>query len=259
MQSGEAPLSTAPLRSLVSEHYAAIEQKDAFEFLVDLLHALHAEGTAVKDLLTGIECEEERCTSCSHRSIAGHDQFQVMRLHFPETDNSANAIKFTEMVQHWFPFDRRCSLCGSAKERRTVMRVTPKFLCLAICRYQQEGRLVSCPITGYTANDVRIAGKQYRTVGAICHEGRTTESGHYWALLKTDRDWVCVNDNKIHNVTRFVSHLKNVYLIILQSVSMTEESVEWLNFKKLIKLQHPAKIRCNLSHMILVEFQRLLS
>jgi len=99
----QSPMYTLPLCCTVGEQYACVEQKDAYEFLVDLLRQLKTENTTIHELVTGLEGQEEICTKypkCTHNFITGRDPFQVFTLHFPE-QASENQTTIQEIVQQW--------------------------------------------------------------------------------------------------------------------------------------------------------------
>ena len=223
--STKSKLNSLPLRRAVGQQYTEARQRDAYEFLADLLNKLSSENSTVPQLFTGVEGSEERCVNdlCRNRSLSGHMPFKVVDLHFPSLDQSP--ITFKEMIEQWLPFDRNCPLCNASMERRTVIRTAPHFLILSICIFQRSNQRVSRPITGFCANNVRIAGERYKAISAVCHSGATTESGHYWCYLRSGNAWLAVSDENISIKQRFVTKLKNVYLIVLEKVSdaATEE------------------------------------
>lgn len=223
----QSEFSSLPLRSAVHERYSCTVQQDASEFLLDILNKLDCETGAVRQLFCGIQGEEERCTRyphCTNTSITGHDLFRIMRLYFPETEADNNSsINFKSLLQQWFAAERSCHLCGSMTEQRTIVRSAPRLLFISLCLFHNRNRRVNCPITGYTAGDVRIGGKRYRTVAAVCHRGTSTESGHYWCLLRHKDKWLSVSDTKVSLKGRFVANLLNVYILVLEQISSLEE------------------------------------
>jgi ATP-dependent DNA helicase PIF1 len=222
-------LNVMSLRRAVGLRYADCVQLDACEFLIDILTRINNETgmIMVQNLVTGLEGQEQRCSrypSCQYKGITGHDAFQVMRLHFPQSHkHDTTPISFKDLVENWFSFDQPCRLCGSPTVRRTVIRSAPSLLCVSLCIFHDQNRRINRPVTGYTANDVNIAGKKYETVAAVCHSGHTTQSGHYWCLLKSNKRWISISDNKQQVKLRFVNNLKNVYLLVLQQKRGVEE------------------------------------
>ncbi len=72
-------------------------------------------------------------------------------------------------------------------------------------------------ITGFTANNVRIGGSTFRAVGAIAHQGQSPDSGHYSAWVRHQNKWLLINDDKLMKTqARFLSNLKDVYLLVLE-------------------------------------------
>jgi len=159
-----------------------------------------------------------------NNKITGHNSFTIMRVHFPETNHNDNKpISITKLINHWSNHDQRCSVCDSPTERRTVIRVAPQYLFVSLCLFQSATRRIEQPVTGYIASNVVIAGKRYQTLGAVCHIGKTTESGHYWCLLRDNNRWLEINDGKITVKKRFINNLKNVYMLLLKRISAREE------------------------------------
>jgi hypothetical protein len=219
-----ATLNVTSLRQAVGQTYAVQRQQDCYEFLCDMINKLSNEqSTQLPHLVTGIEGQEQRCSlNHTHDSqITGHDQFTVMRLHFPQTNQ--NYISFKELTEGWSPFDQQCSICASPLQRRTVIRVAPQYLFVSLCIFQSDTNRIDMPVTGYVANEIVIAKQKYKTVGVVCHSDRTTDSGHYWCLLKDNKQWIEVNDGRVTVRSRFVNNLKNVYLLLLKLVTASEE------------------------------------
>ncbi len=78
-------------------------------------------------------------------------------------------------------------------------------------------RLNERKITGFTANNIWIGGFQYEAVGAIAHTSMTPRSGHYSCWVCHQDKWIMISDKELKKTqTRFVSNLKDIYLLVLE-------------------------------------------
>jgi ubiquitin C-terminal hydrolase len=101
-------------------------------------------------------------------------------------------------------------------ERRAVIRVAPKFLIIVFNLFAQQNIRRHVKVQRFSSNEVNIFENIYRTVGAVCHAGHTTQSGHYWALIHEGNQWLELNDERMKPRKRFLANLKNVYLLLLE-------------------------------------------
>jgi len=209
-------LNVLPLRRAVDELYAITEQRDEYEFLLHLVNKLAAENNTIPNLVTGVEGDEERCTNTTfhNKTVTGHSSFLVINLHFPTSNTTP--ISFKELLEQWLPFDRLRPQCASPMQKRTVVRVSSRFLLLSLCIFHGQNNKINIPITGFTANNVTIAGDQFRAIGTVCHSGNTSKSGHYWCMLRTNNTWISVSNETLRVLKRFVTNLKHVYLIMFE-------------------------------------------
>jgi len=209
--------NAGPVREKVNKRYIDNEQQDAVEFLADLLTKLQLEGSQIPQFITGIEGTEERCKQhphCSYHLVSGHDQFHILQLSIPE--QTFKSFTFNDILEHWFSFDRPCPICGSDTERHTIIRCLPHYLFISFNIFHGTNNRSRQPLTGYVSNNVVVARTRYKTIGAICHIGETTRSGHYWCLLQDQNKWLYINDTIIQVQSRFVNNLNNVYLLLLE-------------------------------------------
>ena len=227
MSNKKSPLYTLPLRCTVGEQYAQIEQRDACEFLLDLLQRLTTENTSIYELVNGLEGQEEICINspqCTHPVKIGFDPFQVFTIYLPvHTFQNKTLTSFKEMVQQWHLFDKLCPLCHCALRRRTILRAAGHFLFLSLCLFHRQNQRVSARVTDFNPDDVELAGNHYKVIGAVCHVGETTQSGHYWCTLRVNQKWLYISDENICSKPQFIENLQNVYVMLLEKIAISEE------------------------------------
>jgi len=216
----QSPLCTLLLRCTVGEQYSQVEQRDAYEFLQHLLNKLATENSQIPDQIMGVEANEERCVNCDNTSVTGHTPFMIMNLHF--TTSETTPVSFKKMLEQWLPFDRKCHLCGSPMERRTVITASSKFLFLAFCIFHDQNQKVIRPVTDFNENNITVGPNKFRTIAAVCHSGSTTNSGHYWCLLKKHNSWLYASDETLKIQKQFTKNLKDVYVILLEKILYEE-------------------------------------
>jgi len=123
---------------------------------------------------------------------------------FPFHPINTPSVTFKEIIEQWFSFDRVCELRGSSTERRTVIQNFTQILFIYFVQFHANMHRASRPISGYVTNNIVISNNRYHTIGAICHSGTLTRSGHYWCLLKQENTWMNINDDNISVKSRFV-------------------------------------------------------
>ena len=124
-------------------------------------------------------------------------------------------IPMQDVIHHW-----------NTRSDVHAMAHPSDCLCLQLNRYVRYGRhgKIMQPIRfdrpvyfPRFIEHVRLAWDQYIAIAAVIHIGRTTQGGHYRALLKVGAQWMYTDDSSyVQPVTVNAEHESNVYVIWLK-------------------------------------------
>lgn len=154
-----------------------------------------------------------KCTGCEYK-FRNFAPFLTLDLALVKSDKTS----LTHLIHRYFKTDivyMECVNCGS-KNTDTEHELTRGIVklpeCLIIClkRYnsKQEKNNIQVSLdetmdfSDYTYSFDGYESVNYRLKSIICHNGRQTDSGHYFTLVKNhdDNTWLCFSDLKVFPV-----------------------------------------------------------
>ncbi len=215
------------LREMIGMQFAA-GQQDVDEFWKELVEKLPQSAQC---LFQFTEQTQLQCQTCMFRKAPqGHISEELVTC--PTADTSTFNSLFTSDPVH-VQCEGHCQ--GNTYHLKTSNIQSGqqhKYLVILLNLFRQGPpvpgpvpgsqvpsfqRLHERKITGFTANNIRIGGFQYKAVGAIAHTGETPTSGHYSSWVRHQDKWILISDKELKKTqTRFVANLKNIYLLVLE-------------------------------------------
>lgn len=216
---------TWPLRRSIGNPFNAPQQQDVGHFWLRILELLPSESKSrfyfqLKQILTCSKCQlhkEPTVESMSQLNFYCQDKSQSFAELYKES--IADSTVYADC-------SRRCSKPGKPPVKTPhVLRqeiIFPHFhrhLVISLSIFQQQGpllaRLSHRKITNFTSTCVKLGPREFSTVGAVCHKGATTTSGHYTATAREDAHWLKLNDTMCTTSKRFIPNLADVCLLFL--------------------------------------------
>ena len=206
-------LSANSLRAVVGPPFETDTQQDCVEFLQRLIATNELKQTFNFNTQTTIRCNY--CRFISVNESTENIQF-ISLAPFEKTVTFAHLIKYYE---EWFPIENgRCENCNiiNHKEMKTEIVERPKVLIICLIPKFINGRRIQPSIISMSTKNVSIHQSNYSLIGSIQHYGNSPESGHYTAIIKDEDGWILCNDETCEKRKRYISGLKNVYVLFFQ-------------------------------------------
>lgn len=214
------------------------QQEDAHEFFRALLSTLTRNGhnRQLSSLFDGLLESAVTCQECGNVSLT-RDRYMDLSLdvsnQFVHTLNDALAeFTQTEILDG----DNRvvCSICQEKQAVSKGLRLAtaPSVLVCHLKRfaYDRYGRLVRLSkkvrfplrleIGDYMSRVNKATPPPYELVAVLVHEGRSCDSGHYLAYVKSGNEWYKANDSVITKVDVSVVLQQQAYILIYEVAGM---------------------------------------
>ena len=174
-------------------------QKDAAEFL----HVLFEHATSMQVIWDMRKNTADGIRLCTQGMLP-------ILISMPET---GIAVDLQDRIYKWHHAD----------EAVTALTFPAQMLCIQLGRYHAGGKLfhkldlpdmVRVPTF---LDDSSVQWQLYTISGAIIHLGRSTQMGHYRALLRVGDSWLLTQDSRkaerMHD-----GHRRNIYVIFLRKI-----------------------------------------
>ena len=216
------------------------QQEDAHEFLRALLSGLVMDGQNrhLSALFDGLLESAVTCQTCRYASLT-RDRYMDLSLDIADEsvyDLVGALRKFTKT--ECLDADNMV-VCGRCKEKRIVKKglrlaTAPTVLVCHLKRFAMDpyGRTVRLnkeveypqhlEIGEFMSRANRSTPPPYELVGVLVHSGRTCDSGHYLAYIKSGSKWYKANDAIVSEVPASVALGQKAYILIYEVAGMRE-------------------------------------
>lgn len=174
---------------LLQKFSMRVRQEDASEFLGTLFEILRVDHVSIGS----IRIDD------SGKTVQGETKNETVRLPVAGTLQKCvdEYLKDEKLDKENIPAENpECEI-----KRLFFQGQPPEMIQLGLNRFDKNGHKIRTSISGFN-QPVRIPfvheGKttyvSYEVEAVICHDGRTPQSGHYTALIKTPDGWTLFND-----------------------------------------------------------------
>lgn len=229
-------------------------QHDASEFLSYLLAEIGETPTCHKtyrtiDSLFRLHCRIERRHNKKSAVLTSTDSQLLMslpvvilhrkrrrRVTVDLTDLEASIAYESDWTRHNCEITIEEQRYSSFEQRSTIIASsTPPFLIVHLKRFRvSKGYLNSIKIKKVNLHinvpqrldlsqftDNPMIKNKYVLVGAICHLGKRSSSGHYYSLIKpySENAWFLADDQRVSEQSSMRSEIKNFYVCFYRKVS----------------------------------------
>ena len=222
---------------LICKHIRIGRQEDAHEFFIYLLDALEKSYTTfskfsnskfivdnkgknqrncnlIQNVFGGELSSEVQCMKCKKSSVT-IDKFLSISLEILNSDSIERSLD--KFCKSELLFGANRFLCEHCKQKndsrkRFLFKTLPNVLVLHLKRFDNYGqkiqRFIRYPMEldmgKYVVNPQKSStlegGTKYRLYSILIHNGYSSDSGHYYSFLKSEKGWYEMNDSYVERV-----------------------------------------------------------
>ncbi|KAK6341104.1 ubiquitin carboxyl-terminal hydrolase [Orbilia brochopaga] len=216
-------------------------QEDAHEYIALLLDRLSTRGskssaeavkTAINSIftctkITTIECLNSRCQQQSHTRCT---EDSLIMLNIPELPSKKNGeLDLNDCLRHYTRFehvsDYKCEKCGNRGiKKKLIFEAPPKVAMIALSRFKiawsggrgKDRRKVKFPeVLDWVQFTQKHAGKS-KLSAIVCHESSSLNSGHYYTIVRSERDgWLKYDDEHVASCRNPLDGFENKWYLLL--------------------------------------------
>lgn len=218
-------------------------QEDAHEFLRALITNLCMDGQNKKlsALFDGLLESAVTCQTCGHSSLT-RDRYMDLSLEINGnaiTDLQGALRQFTK-TEYLSPDNMvECERCKVKRRVTKGLRLAtaPSVLVFHLKRFAFDifGRMkrlnkkINFPlrleIGEFMSKANRSTPPAYELVAVLVHQGRTCNSGHYLAYVRSEDDWYRANDDKIEKVPVTTVLAQHAYILVYEVEGMRKHKI----------------------------------
>lgn len=222
---------------MICKHIRIGRQEDAHEFFIYLLDALEKSYTnfsksinnkfivdnkgknqrnynLIQNVFGGELSSEVQCMKCKKSSVT-IDKFLSISLEILNSDSIERSLD--KFCKSELLFGANRFLCEHCKQKndskkRFLFKTLPNVLVLHLKRFDNYGqkiqRFIRYPIEldmgKYVVNPQKSSsiegGTKYSLYSILIHNGYSSDSGHYYSFLKSEKGWYEMNDSYVDRV-----------------------------------------------------------
>lgn len=259
---------------VICKHIRIGRQEDAHEFLIYLLDALEKSYNnfsksintkfivdnkskqirnvnLIQNIFGGELSSEVQCMKCKKSSVT-IDKFLSVSLEILNSDSIEKSID--NFCKSELLFGANKFLCAHCKvkndsKKRLLFKTLPNVLILHLKRFDNYGRKIQrfirysneLDMGKYLANPGKTlenmeGGTKYRLYSVLIHNGYSSDSGHYYSFLKSEKGWYEMNDSFVEKVGDQYAMTQVPYLFFYKKINVGKHK-EFEREKKIEKIK----------------------
>ena len=195
--------------------FTQTRQQDVHEFNTGLISDISDQLKEHIELIS-----TSICSNCknkhSHKIKDGQSLvFNVI----PEVDNISVQTLADNLLREGIR-TQKCSHCNREEphDMKNTIIATPRTLLVVLSRYATSGNCIKKLHNNIDVNEqltiqTERGSVMYKLKSMVCHQGDSTHSGHYTAVVKTGTGFVCCDDLHLYNVGKDYT-LNTAYVIV---------------------------------------------
>jgi len=237
-----SPITKHPDR--LSKCLTPYQQEDAHEFMRALLTTLtmNGENKRLSSLFDGLLESAVTCQVCRRSSLT-RDRYMDLSLDIVGKHVNTLGDAMCEFTKTEFLDCDNTVFCENCAQKQPVAKglrlaTAPSILVCHLKRfsYNDYGRMVRLhkhlrfPLNLEIGDYMSLANKatppSYELVGVLVHQGRSCESGHYIAYVKSQNEWYKANDSQISKADVNTVLSQQAYILMYEVAGMRSTTMK---------------------------------
>merc|ERR1711860_418308 len=186
-------------------------QKDVAEFIVKLNEVLKLDEKLKIEIKVKMTCQNENCGDSKYVTQVVNEEIHTLvekQVMFDEPLNDDSIVKILSKSKEE-TIKKKCEKCSENNDvdfkcKRELVSTSDVIL-VSLKRFLND------PMNGTSEKikrkvdpslKITVGGQRYQLKGVIEHHGNTMKSGHYTCTLRSENDWVKVNDDCISRTSK---------------------------------------------------------
>ena len=177
------------------------------------------------------------CTSCNQ--ISKNNPLAITHLNVNLAKDKPELSSLLENYFYPTTIEYRCPFCETFSKdniKKTLVISYPNILAIQLLRYDFDRNTmrpvkINCPVhcplqmdlTSFADQSTLPFKAQYRLKAVICHNGLTSDSGHYTAYVARDEDWYLCDDTSVKPVSedtlKTAQVMEQTYMVFYEKVN----------------------------------------